>query len=210
MRNLVRCGLVAVLASAGAWAQQVPITPLAKVDAAAVLTKQAAEKPHVLFVNVDQALDEANFREAVAAVSLLQPVNLAVMDAKGLNGLNPLDRDARRKQVSPAAKLVIYVVNNPKLVAYLSVPRQWAVINLHGLDNGLPKEDPERYRRRMRQMMLKGLALACGAGANFDQRCVMYQGSFTAEGIDQTSLSYSPFVMGPMQEALSLILPSAE
>jgi hypothetical protein len=54
-------------------------------------------------------------------------------------------------------------------------------------------------------MMLKGLAFACGFGANQDiGRCVMGAGSFdTLKGIDGTSASYSPFVAFPMMDFLS-------
>jgi hypothetical protein len=197
------CFLFAALLGTCALAQQTTsIPPLPKIDATVVLTKAATEKPHVLFVNVGRALDEALFREAVAAVSLVEPINLGVTEMKNLDGLNPLARDDWNKRFSKQAKLVVYVANKPDLVSYLNAPGRWALINLNGLDKGLPKEDPERYRRRLRQMMLKGLAQACGVGANFERHCVMYQESFVVDGIDQTSVSYSPFAWGPLQDRL--------
>ena len=109
---------LAVFFAACAFAQDVPILPLEKVDAAKVLTKQAAEKPHVLFVNVDKALDDARFREAVAAVTLVIPVNLEVTTQKALDDLNALVKPDANKRFSKQAKLVVYVVNKPELVSY--------------------------------------------------------------------------------------------
>ena len=64
--------------------------------------------------------------------------------------------------------------------------------------------DAEKFKTRIEKMMLKGLAFACGFGANQDSgRCVMGMGSFeTLRGIDSTSTSYSPFCYFPLFDYL--------
>jgi len=193
--------LLLLLAVSCARAQEpVPIVPLAPVDPVKVLTTAVAVQPHVLFVNVDKALEDALFREAVAAVALVMPVNLAVAEAQGFDGVNLFEKEVRDTRFSAQAKLAVYVANKPEVLSFISAPGRWALINVSGLDRDKP--DAERYRRRLRQMMLKGLAQACGVGSTGDFRCVMYHKSFTLEGLDKTSVSYSPFAGGPVQDTL--------
>lgn len=199
------CVTVVALAGVCAFAQQVvPITSLQPVVPAKVLTRQAAERPHVLFLNVAKAVNDELFREAVAAVSLVVQVNLEATSIPG-----PLEREAlwergyTAKRYGDKAKLIVYVKNDPKEVSFINAPGNWAVVNLSGLDRDKP--DTERYRRRLRQMMLKGLAHACGVGATGDSHCVMYNNSFTLEGMDKTSVSYSPFAGAPVQDTLLAI-----
>ena len=195
--------VAAIILCTGARAEVLPSVPLPKVDPDKVLTEQAALKPHVLFVNLDKALEDVLFREAVAAVSLVQAVNLAVAEAKGFEGVNLFEKKPRDRRFGEQAKVVVYVVNKPGMVSFLNAPGYWALVNLSGLDRDKP--EAERYRRRLRQMMLKGLAHACGVGATFDARCVMYSESFTLEGMDKTSVSYSPFASGPLDSQLKAL-----
>jgi len=198
---MMKTMLLLLLAVSCVRAQEaVKILPLQPVDPDKVLTTEVALRSHVLFVNFDKALDEALFREAVAAVSLVLPVNLAVAEAKGFDGVNLFDKGGTDTRFSGQAKLVVYVANKPDVLSFLSAPGRWALINVSGLGRDNP--DPERYRRRLRQMMLKGLAHACGIGATGDHRCVMYHKSFTLEGLDKTSVSYSPFAGGTLQDSL--------
>lgn len=190
--------LLAVFTAFAAMAQSTA-TPLPMVDPDRVLVTQGP-RPHVLFVNVAAAEKEPLLRDAVAAVSLVMPVNLAL---KELAALPPAADLYGRKALnvgSPSTKLTVFVCRDPSLASFLAAPGRWAMVNLHGLDRNTP--EAELYRRRLRQMMLKGLGLAAGVGGNGDSRCVMYYKSFTLSGIDQTSVSYSPFAGSPLQSLL--------
>jgi hypothetical protein len=193
-----------IVANVSVMAQEgVKIMPLPRVAPDKVLTADAARKPHVLFLNVGRAVDEALFREAVAAVSLVMPINLKA-DAMAA----PLPREKLWERGYTEArhgnaKLVVYVCGDPKDVAFINAPGFWSMINVSGLDRDKP--DAARFSRRLRQMMLKGLAQACGVGASGDYRCVMYYKSFTLEGLDNVSVSYSPFASAPVQGMLLAI-----
>lgn len=179
------------------------IMPLDKVEPERVLMESAKQKPHVLFVNVGNALDEPIFREAVAAVPLAIPIRVAVANIKNFEGLNLFENKQTQPLFSEQTKLIVYVVNKAELLPFLSAPRSWAIVNVSGYNNNLPANDPERYRRRMRQLMLKGLGLASGLGGNTDTgRCVMASDSFSRELIDSTSLSFSPFAYVLIEETL--------
>lgn len=198
MKKILILGLLATCMVYGQ--DSVKILPLTPVNPDKVLTEEAKNQPHVCFVNVGQAVAPELFREMVAGITLILPVHLATAVADDFDGQNLFERSGGGSRFGRNAKLVIYVVNKPGLVSFINVPARWALINLHGLDRDKP--DQERYRRRLRQMALKGLAHACGAGASPDTRCVMYYGSFTLDGIDKTSVSYSPFVHDPVQRIL--------
>lgn len=166
--------------------------PLQKVDPDKVLSKQASELSHVLFVNVDQALDARKFREAVSAITFDTQVNVAVAEVKGLPPDKVLSgRTNRDERLSERAKIVVYVIDNARQNSFQSAVGRWSIVNLHGFDGNLPKDNPERYDRRLRQLMSKGLALACGMGATGDFRCVLYYKSFSVDGIDKTSTTFS-------------------
>jgi hypothetical protein len=171
-----------------------PVAGLSPVDPDKILTAEAKRHAHVCFVNVDNAVNDVRFRDAVAAVTLCCPIHLAVADVKNMTSDQLLLKKPKNSAFGDKAKIVVYVVKKPEMVMFAGMPLRWAMVNMAGLDKNLPQDDPDAYRARLRKMILKGLALACGVGANMDSgRCVMSMGSFTESTIDQTSASFSPF-----------------
>lgn len=150
----------------------------------------AREKPHVLFVNVHNALPLNQLKSTAGAVQTDAGVRIAVAESQELGKLNPFARDFSDKRFSKNAKLIVYVINDPKRASFASAMGQWAVVNIHGFDAGLPAKEPDRYDRRLRQLMLKGFGLAAGLGMSNNAGCVLYYKSFTPEGIDQAGLGF--------------------
>lgn len=200
-KNIVLIIMTVVISVVSQESMKIIKLPSVAVDK--VLCHTTENKNHVLFVNVDNALDEKCFREAVAAVSLAIPVNLAVTATNGWDGGRLFNKAGREKQFSAHTKLVVYVLNKPEMITFASAPYNWSMVNISGFNTNIPSEDQERYRRRLRQLMLKGLGLACGIGGNTDTgRCVMSSDSFSSETIDSTSATFSPYAYAPIEEAL--------
>jgi len=198
--------MLTIISALSASAQETPVLPLEKVEVDKVLTEESAKKPHVLFVNANKALDEKLFSEAVAAIPLTMSINLAVNQVENFESVSLLKNASKQISSNAQTRLVVYVINNPEMVSILSAPRHWAVINIAGFEKKIPSNDSERYRRRLRQLMLKGLAFACGVGATLDNgRCVMAADSFSVDTIDNTSVTYSPYASLPMQDILAEI-----
>ncbi len=189
-------------------AQQKPVRQenvVAKVDPALILTEKVRNAPHVCYVNVGNALDEKAFRQVVASVATVLPINLAVAKADAAPVPNCLTSEKSDMRFGKEARLLVYVVNNPKMVRFASVPEQWALVNVNGVETGIATNDSGRVETRLTKMMLKGLAFAAGVGSNMEStRCVMGFGSFlTWEGLDKTSASFSPFAGIPLMETLT-------
>lgn len=195
----IACSVLAQQAEPAPSAKET-IPPLPPVNTEKILAPEAARHPHVSFVDVGSKVDDKLIREAVAAVSQLLRVYMTVEKANQVDSATVLKRTDLSARFGANAKLVVYVLNDPDTVSFLNAPGRWSLINLSGLDRDRP--DQERYRRRLRQMMMKGLAHACGVGVVEEPRCVMYSGSFTLEGMDKTSASYSPFAAYPIQNLL--------
>jgi hypothetical protein len=189
--------------AAAANAQEVKIVPLEKYDTDNIVLAATNAQPHILFVNVGKALEQKKLRDAVCAVWADSHVNVAVAEAEspppGLDPFAPAFRDAR---FGEASKLLVYVVNTPGKASFVSMPGTWAVVNLHGFDAKLPKDDSERYDRRLRQLMCKGFGLTMGLGMSSDYRCALYYGSYTPDGIDKTSIGFGFDANGTMTGVL--------
>jgi hypothetical protein len=200
---LAACCINAQSAEPAAPLAKEPIPTLPPISVDKILTPEAAKHPHVCFVNVGSKVDAKLFREAAAAVSKLLRVYSTVETAQKLDPETILKRTDHNIRFGDKAVLVVYAVNNPEIVSFLNAPGKWALINISGLDRDKP--EPERYRRRLQQMLLKGMAHACGVGATAESRCVMFSESFTLDGMDKTSVSYSPFAAFPIQNLLSTL-----
>ena len=168
------------------------------------LAAGAAEpQPTVAFVNVAGAVDSAIFTDSVTNFLIgVMPVRTKIVNVDRLDIttiLSPRDKDPR---LGKDPRLAVYFVKDPAFPPQLTAPGMWAVVNVRNLEKGA---DKAKFESRIHKMVLKGLAFACGFGANQDVgRCVMGAGSFdTLSGIDGTSASYSPFVAFPMQDYLS-------
>lgn len=158
-------------------------------------------KDHVAFVNVGGALDTALLQKIVTNdLDCVITISSAVDCANKID-VGALVTAAAKGYPTGERKISVYFVNDPAFPPQITVPGFFAVINVRGLDKDA---DAKKYSQRLLKMVLKGLALSCGFGANHDTgRCVMAAGSFdTLQGIDGTSASYSPFCYMPLSDYL--------
>jgi hypothetical protein len=170
-------------------------------DAAALLPAAAAQRAHVLFVNVGGALPDADFREAAAYVHMKYALNVAVRnERKPFANEVVADAAALRKRFGDKALVVVALVKQEAAPSFVNVPGFFSQVNLRGLG----RDNPEALflKKRTRQMLLKGLAHACGVGATVDAMCVMCYSSFTLEGMDRVSATYGPNAYFPVRELL--------
>ena len=163
-------------------------------------------KPNICFVNVGEAVPEAEFALAVsnACASQVQVrwQTVAMPEFKELMDLVT----SRRNQIEvfgEPVKLVVYIVNNDILPGLLSIPGQCALINIRRMRFDRPSEDV--FRKRLIKIAMKGLALAGGVAGNGDAQCVMYWKSFSVIGIDKTSATFSPMCFFVLQDTLDEI-----
>jgi len=157
------------------------------------------ESPHVLFVNVNGAVSAAELKGAVTNIVYEAPVHLAYASVPRMDYGKLLQKNPENPCLDRSAKLVVYVVNDPQTVSFVSVPKEWALVNVAGFETN----NPLLNSVRLKKLMLKGFALACGAGGNHDStRCVMAVDSFSPATIDSTGISYSPFASAPVQTTL--------
>ena len=160
-------------------------------------------KPYIAFVNVAGALEKKAFTRGIDEwVPGVMPARMKAIAVDSIDGASMLPVAARDSRLPGDARVTVYFVSNRDYPPFLSSPGRWAIVNVRGIDKDA---DAKLYERRVQKMLLKGLAFACGFGANSDRgRCVMAIGSFeTLKGIDSTSASYSPFVAFPLMDYLS-------
>lgn len=156
---------------------------------------------HVGFVNVGHALDERLFCLAVTNGPQLSLSIMTKLYRQDKLDISAAIAEAAKGPYAGDRKIVVYYVNTPDFPPQITVPGRFAVVNVRGLNKDA---DEKLYWQRILKMTLKGVALACGFGANQDVgRCVMSAGSFDSlKGIDSTSASYSPFCYFPLMEYL--------
>lgn len=173
---------------------------------AAVMTAFAAmakNKNHIAFVNVGGAIEERLFANAVTnELGSVIMIN-AVVDRQDAINIPDMIGKASMGYPKGERQLSVYFVDSKDLPPQIAVPSYFSVINVRGLGKDA---DAKKYALRIKKMVLKGLAFACGFGANQDVgRCVMGAGSFESlKGIDGTSASYSPFCFFPLQDYLNV------
>lgn len=167
--------------------------------AAFALTAMSADQ--IAFVNVENAVDHALLQRVVSNDVTGAIMINAVVDKSKMINLDMLAGIASRGYPKDSRKISVYFIDTTSLPPQITCPGFFAVINVRGLKKDA---DAKTYEKRIAKMALKGLAFACGFGANQDiGRCVMSIGSFdTLKGIDSTSTSYSPFCFFPLTDYL--------
>ena len=157
---------------------------------------------HVGFINVNGAVDSVLFNEAVTNRILCSISVASKAYATDRINVSHLVEEASKGYPNGECKISVYFVSDPAFPPQVVSPGFFAVMNVRGLDKDA---DIKKYAKRIEKMVLKGLAFACGFGANQDiGRCVMATGSFeTLKGIDATSASYSPFCYFPLSDYLN-------
>lgn len=204
--RLLAYSLGFVFLETGLLAQTIPVVQLEKVDSAKILKLTNANKPHILFVNVSNAVENSQFCEAVASVSLVLPVRLCVQNINALNVLQDVVLTNKVANISSNSKIIVYVIRDPQFVNFICVPRKCAVINISSFERDRSSMSHDQYQSRLRKLMQKGFGLACGIGGTPERgRCVMSFDSFSPETIDSTILGFSPYARFPIQDVLEEI-----
>lgn len=170
--------------------------------AASLAVNAVEEKPYIAFVNVNDAVEAQLFANAITNFlpGILQ-VRTKLATAKSVDVVGIMNPARRDQSLGKNARLAVYFVKDAAFPPQLTAPGMFAVINVRNLEKDA---DKAKFENRIHKMVLKGIAFACGFGANQDAgRCVMGVGSFESlAGIDGTSASYSPFVNFPMSDYL--------
>ncbi len=186
-----------------------PIAALAMVCAMSMADVRpfmpaAAEKPHVLFVNVAGAMSDAEFAEAAELAASKVQINIWTNGiAKSMMAELFADRDALRRRFGDKCAVAVFVEKNKEGYSFMNAPGYWSMVNLRGIDKGEPT--PETLRDRRAKLLLKGLAYAGGSGATLEPKCSLFYGSFTLDGMDKTGVQISPMAYFPLLGTLSAI-----
>ena len=176
--------------------------PEALDDSIREFNEAAADRPHVLLVNVGKAVPEDAWSlSSTYAVSRLQ-LNVWT------NSLEKLSQEQLLKDPSLTEKLFInenskvgvYLINDKTSVPVLAAPGHWAVVNVAVASEGAP--DKQTYRDRVAKLILKGIAAAAGGGATVEPKCSMFYGSNTIKGLDAANIMITPMCYFPMLEIL--------
>lgn len=164
----------------------------------------AAEKSHVLFVNVAGALSEADFAEAAELAASRVQINIWTNSiAKSMMPELYADPAALRKRFGDKCAVAVFVERSAEGYSFMNAPGNWSMVNLRGTEKGNPTKEVLRDRRA--KMLLKGMAYAGGSGATLEPKCSLFYGSFTLDGIDKTGVQISPMAYFPLLETLRAI-----
>lgn len=165
---------------------------------------EAKSRFHVLFVNVGNAIPEAEFAQVAEYAASRVQINIWTnsIDKSVLHTLieNP---SALTNLFGVKCGTAVFIENNPRGYSFLNAQGNWSMINLRGLDRDKPS--PQKLMERRTKMLLKGLAFACGSGCSLEPKCSLYYGSFTLDGLDKTEIQISPMSYFPMLETLRAI-----
>lgn len=153
------------LAVCGAWAEG---SAAEKQD---VLREAFGRLPHVLLVNVNGAVDNQALADMAgyAYATLNTRVWTNAADEVSLQELCATAAPCAKWGTNTVA--VVYVEKRAGLPPALMAPgAKWAIVNVKGLDSDKPAD--AQLRRRLRQVALRGVAFAAGAGCAATPRCV--------------------------------------
>lgn len=172
------------------------------LGAALALSVGAAEKPCVLVVNVDKAIDTAVMTSAVARMEVYLGVRVRSVELGGLD-IGALVRDDGyvKKCVGSDGKVCVFLVKAPTKV--LASPFSWAVVSASKMNDNM-KKDSQPIDRALR-LIYRGLAFASGCGVTVDRPCSMYYKAVMDGNLDMGGPGFSPGVYFPILEVLPSI-----
>lgn len=165
------------------------LDPVEDVDS--FLPSDASQAPHILFINVANALPQPTFREAVAYLRMRYNIKVAATTERKPFALDIVKDTANlKKRFGNNALIVVAVVNQETGPSFINIPGFFSQVNMRGLDKDNPSD--HFLKKRRTQMICRGLAHACGVGSTLDSTCVMRSGSFTLTTMDEVSATYGP------------------
>ena len=198
-RSLMLFASIAVASVAVAAQNHVP----EKFDGSfAPIWPEAAQRNHVLVVNVGEAIPDSDCPLVVNYAASRMPINIWT---------NSIPVSVADVLLSDPAKLPSLVKDEKAVVAVfveklsagasvISVPSSFSRVDVNWLESDSPSKSV--LRDRQAKMILKGIALACGCGATIEPKCSLFYGSRTLAGLDMTNITVSPMAYFPMAEIL--------
>lgn len=169
-----------------------------------LINPKAAEKNHLLVVNVGGALSEADFSTIVTYTLTRVNVNAWTNSIPESCWRACIDKpELVKEKFGPHATVVVFLEKNKQGFSFMNVPGHWSMVNLRGLDKDSPT--PQVLRDRTAKMLLKGMAHACGVGASVDELCALNYDSFTLKGMDKTDIRISAMSYFPMLSTLEAL-----
>lgn len=166
---------------------------------------KAAKRPHVVLVNVDNAIPPDIWPLATTyAVSHLQ-FNVWT---NSING-SVLDKLIENPRCTPSvvgntnSLIGVYFERRKGGCAILAAPACWSVINVTPYLESA--KDPQQIRDRYAKLVMKGIATACGGGNTLEPFCSMFYGAQTPAGMDKANIAITPMCYFPMLETLRMV-----
>jgi len=166
---------------------------------------KAATLPHIVLVNVDDAIPADIWSLATTyAVSRLQ-INVWTNSLKTSVLPKLIENPAFTPiaMCNPNSRIGVYFERREGGCDIIDSPANWAVINVAPYLKGVT--DPQVIRDRYAKLVLKGIAKACGGGNTLESFCAMFYGAQTPEGMDRTNIAIAPMCYFPMLETLRAI-----
>ncbi len=202
--NKVIVSSILALTTLAVWAtpqkQQVP----GCLDKVRLISGAAAEKNHILLVNVGGAIPDADWRDtATYAASRLQ-INVWTNSVSQFDpAAYALDPVRGQRDFGAKAKVCVFIVDDPHLANVTGAPGCWCAVNVCNLK----RDDPDRQtlRDRYAKSILRGFAYAAGAGASLEPMCSLFYGAVTLQGMDKTGIMIAPSTYFPMLEVLRAV-----
>lgn len=175
-----------------------------RLDQVRLIHPAAANKNHILVVNVGDAIPAQTWETVVTyAVSRLQ-INVWTNSIARFDAKDYLAQPTKlQKDFGEKTKIGVFVIDEPNQPRFYGAPGIWYVANVHGLREGTT--DAQTVRDRYAKLILKGLAYASGGGASLDSNCSLFYGSFTRDGLDKTGIMICPTTYFPMLEILRTV-----
>ena len=205
MRRNILLALGTALLSCGATrgVDHVPADQSAMKGVRAITTR-SRDKNHVALVNVGSAVPAHEWGLVPAYAAGRLQVNVWT------NSIATLDRDllfnspdAVQRICGPKARVAVFIVDGGPGPAFLAAPGRWSIVNVRSIRKDSPND--QTLRDRYAKFLLKGLAMAGGAGVSLNRDCAMFYNSFTLEGMDKTGITICPMSYFPMLETLQAV-----
>ena len=182
----------ALLSVASAVASSQNHTPASFDGSFDCIRADAGSRNHLLIVNVDKAIPEADWPIVVNYAASRIPINVWT---------NSIDKlECGKFPVFPKAVATVFIVNDKNGPAELSAAGKWSRVSVAALKEDSP--DVQTLRDRYAKMVLRGMARACGSGTTIEPICALFYGANTLKGLDKTNITISPMAYFPMVEVL--------
>lgn len=180
--------------------QQVP----ERLDQVRLIQPAAATKNHILICNVANAIPNDSWALVSTYASSRLQLNVWTnvtnkIDVPSL----VLDPSKCQKDFGEKSKVCVFLLDDPKLPPFVSVPGHFCVANVNPIKRNQP--DLQTLRDRFAKTILKGMAYAAGSGATLESGCSLYYGSSSLDGMDKTGIMITPMAYFPMLETLRAI-----